>query len=534
MPQQGFKLVEVPGMDDPVEFPDSMSDDAIGSILSGYHQSAAPTSDTAMAGANTRMALANVPRPANPISGAQAYPDISRGAELAAGLVGRFAKQSGQALWDTSLGSIQNAYNRGIGPAVTPEQQDASARLKGAARNAVLNYAGGMVGEELSPARPFTQKPGPMVPKLLNASGQVNPETFANLQAAEPALKAGGVPAKMTQAGVAEHVRNLSKGIDSQIAPIIKANAGKDVTVSTSQIAADLRSEITPEMQRINPGTANVIEKTAKSLEDAKTLGSLDELRQQLNDRVIATKGGAVSKQYLGRALNNVYDAIAQHAQEVRPDLPIRSLRTQQSALMKLAGTFEESAAKGQAQAASQSGLTMRQKAGQVLPDVIQGLTNPKAALAKKLIQPSTAEQLIKQAFKSQPRSAAGSLVRSVAPEYQGMSSLDLENIGRGGNPAEQAQIQDLMQRAAESRRGMGIAGVNPDAPAQQIMQTVRQQRPDLFTGQAAPMNAPPSSGTPAGAEFETNVFKQVQSDHPLWTVGQQLQEAAIRAKRAR
>ena len=132
------------------------------------------------------------------------------------------------------------------------------------------------------------------------------------------------------------------------------------------------------------------------------------------------------------------------------------------------------------------------------------------------------------------PESAAGSLVKSVAPEYQGMSSLDMENVGRNGNPSEQQQIQDLMQRAAESRRGMGSAGVNPDAPAQQIMQTVRQQRPDLFTGRAAPMNAPPSSGTPEGAAFETNTFSQVQAEHPTWDIGKQLQEAAIRAKRAR
>lgn len=494
------------------------------------HPAAAPTSDAAMAQANVGLAVRGVPRPANPIDAAEPYPNISHGAELAAGLVGRFAKQSGQALWDTSLGSIPLAIQRGTGPAVTPEQQEASSRLKGAARNAVLNYAAGMVGEELSPARPFTQKPSPMVPKLLNASGQVNPETLTNLQAAEPALKAGGIPARLTQGGVAEHVRNLSKGIDSQISPIIKANAGKDVTASTAQIAADLRSEITPEMQRINPGTANVIEKTAKSLENAKTLGSLDELRQQLNDRVIATKGGAVSKQYLGRALNNVYDAIAQHAQEVRPDLPIRSMRTQQSALMKLADTFEESAAKGQAQATAKSGLSKLQKAGQLLPNALEAYRNPQIALAKRLVRPSTAEKFIQQAFKNQPRSAAGSMVRSVVPEYQGMSSLDIENLGRGGNPGEQAQIQSDLARAAERARGNQYGG-NPEATPEQTMQQIRQQRPDLFTGQSAPM---PGTETAVGAGFDNQVLNSVRAEHPNWNLSQQLQEAAVRAKRSR
>lgn len=118
-------------------------------------------------------------------------------------------------------------------------------------------------------------------------------------------------------------------------------------------------------------------------------------------------------------------------------------------------------------------------------------------------------------------------------PPYPGMSSLDLENLGRGGNPGEQSAIRDALARAAEKARGNQYGG-NPNATPEQAMQQIRQQRPDLFTGQSAPMNPPPSSGTPQGAAFETNVLKQVQAENPTWDIGRQLQEAAARAKRSR
>lgn len=487
------------------------------------------TSDTAMAQANTRIALANVPRPANPIDQAQPSALYDPRLQIGAQAVGKvlsnaadYGKQTLKSVYDTSgPGAMSLVYQKNFG---SPQEQDeATQRLHAAGKNAILQYL--MAGDEAPTA---LWKKTNMIPKLLNASGQVNPETLANLQASEPALRAGGAPAKLTQAGAAEHFRGLSKGIDARIAPIVQANAAKDVSASTAQIAADLRGQITQQMTDTNPGAANAVERMAKSAENAKTLGDLDELRQQLNDKRFASKPNAITRPYIDKALNGVQDAIADHVQQVRPELPVRSMRTQQSALMKLADTFEESAAKGKAQAMSQAGLTTRQKVGQVLPDLMQAGMNPKAALAKKLIQPSTAEQLIQQAFRG--RGAVGSLVRSVAPEAPGMSSLDMENMNRGGNPAEQAEIQSRIQQAGErsKRIGFNTTGVDPNAPPPEIMQAVRQARPDLF-------NAPPrGTETAAGAGFDNQILNSVRADHPDWSLSQQLQEAASRANKAR
>lgn len=489
---------------------------------------AAPvTGDTAMAQANTRMALANVPRPANPIDQAEPSAMLSPQLQAMPGAMGRIVQQGARDLYDTSVGSIQNVYQKNYG---TPaEQAQATSRLHAAAKNAVTNYMGGMVGEELSPARPFTQAKSPMVPKLLNASGSVTPETLQALQQAEPALRAAGAPADMTQAGMASHARNLSLNIDRQIAPVIKANATRDVAASTAKIAADLRAEITPEMKRINPGTANVIEKTAKSLEDAKTLGSLDEVRQQLNDRVLATKSRTVSKQYLGRALENVRSTIADHAQQVRPDLPVRAMRTQQSALMKLADTFEGSAAKGATEEASQQGLTMRQRAGQMLPKAIKAYTNPKAALAEKLLKPSTAEDFIQQAFQGHRPQAPVPIPQPV-PDMPAATPADVSrmvNQAAAREPGLANWDAMLKQRAAAYQaQGEAMGGiplksqVATTTPSTDISPSVNYY--ERYGQQAAPAN------TPEATVQHMTAFQQARQQlGPNATISEILQAAA-------
>lgn len=232
------------------------------------------------------------------------------------------------------------------------------------ALTAGLGKAGGAIARSVADSGAA----GKMVPRLLNASGDISPETLTNLRTAEPALQRAGAPNIKTVAGAAQHFTNLSNEIQNKIAPIIEQASGKDVSESTARIAANIRSQINPEMQGINPGVAKTLERTAKSVEGAKDLGSLDSLRKQIEQQKKAINPTGVAKPYLANTLSDILDTIAGHVQEVDPTIQARALRTQQSALMKLADTFQEHAAKLDAQRTAERGLSTSQKAKKPSP----------------------------------------------------------------------------------------------------------------------------------------------------------------------
>lgn len=454
MPQQP-KIVEVPGMGN-VEFPGDMGDEDIGRIIAGQQSPARPDFAANPPG---------MPKAPNALQGVTGYGLLGPEKQFSDIIGGRPGAYEASSPLTPKEQLIQAGKSVGMGAAAAvpalfpPASILGRVLLSGAASGAETKLAGGTYGQAALAAGAGAGLQGAgegvatllsripaaakFIPRLLNASGDVSPETLQNLSTAEPALRAGGVPAQTTQEGMAAHVRKLSTNIDSQIRPVIEGAAQKDVSASTAQIAQRLRAEITPEMRRVNPGTANMLEKIASSAEDTKTLGSLDELRKQLNDRRYAVKPNAIVRPYISRTLNEVLDTIADHAQQIRPDLPVRSMRSQQAALMKLGDTFEGSAAKGQAQLASRQGLTIPQKIGQKLPDLIQAATNPKAALAKKLVQPSTSEQLLQQAFKG-VRPNAPVPIEVPFPEEQ------LNAIREGGAATRRSSaefMQDVIRR---------------------------------------------------------------------------------------
>lgn len=450
MPGPGSKIVQVPGMGN-VEFPGDMGDEDIGRIIAGQQRP------------NFAANPPGIPKPVydptsaqNPVQGAGREDILGPIPDTLYSRIGSRIKQNLNlpAQIPAVADMVSGAIKQGIGQPPTWQEfnqkvlQPFYQQYKGKPENILGDVAtaaiasGGDVNLGIGAMRDASAS-AKFIPRLLNASGEIAPETLQNLATAEPALRAGGRPTQFTQEGMAAHVRKLSTNIDSQIAPVIKQAASKDVSASTAQIAQNLRDEITPEMKDVNPGTANILEKFAKSAENSKTLGSLDELRKQLNDRRYAVKPNAIVRPYISKALDDVLDAIAGHAQQIRPDLPVRSLRSQQAALMKLGDTFEGSAAKGQAQVASRQGLTTGQKIGQKLPELIQAATNPKAALAKKLVQPSTSEQLLRQAYRG-PQTVTRPTPAVPFPEEQ------LNAIREGGAETRRSSaefMQDVIRR---------------------------------------------------------------------------------------
>lgn len=228
------------------------------------------------------------------------------------------------------------------------------------------------------------------------------PDVQAQLQTALPALKAAG-HAPQNSAQMVDSLKNVSQGIDSQIQGIIQPNAAADVSHLTKPIADQMRASITPQMQEINKGTSNVISKFADSIENAKNLGDLDEVRKQISDRLYATRGNAVSAKYLHGALESVRDAIATKAQDLSPGTPVRELRSQQAAMMKLQGVFEDTAAARTAQAAAQgqqaSGMTTLQKALSAYKTMKTAVTNPQDLINQGLHTPQATDRFVKSAF---------------------------------------------------------------------------------------------------------------------------------------
>lgn len=228
------------------------------------------------------------------------------------------------------------------------------------------------------------------------------PDVQAQLQTAIPALRNAG-HAPQNSAQMVDSLRTVSQGIDSKIQGIIQPNAAADVSHLTKPIADQMRSSITPQMQQINKGTSNVISKFADSIENAKSLGDLDEVRKQISDRLYATKGNAVSAKYLHSALESVRDAIATKAQDLSPGTPVRELRSQQAAMMKLQGVFEDTAAARNAQAGAQSqqseGMTALQKGLSAYKTLKTAVTKPEDLINQGLHTPQATDRFVKSAF---------------------------------------------------------------------------------------------------------------------------------------